>query len=295
MPVVCGSGRCGSTLLRLMLDSHPQLAVPPETSFLPVVHGRREELTAESLADLLIAFPTWPDFHLEEDRLRRELRALRPFSPSAGVRCFYRMYADRFGKRRWGDKSPGYTHHLPAVQELLPEARFVHLVRDGRDVALSLRHVWFAPGQDAATLARYWRDRVEAARAGGRSCRHFLEIRYEDLIADPAGVLNRLCQLVELPWSPAMLGYATRAAVRLGEVRDQRLPDGRIIPREQRLAQHPLVGQQLRREPVHRWRREMSEADVAIFDAIAGDLLDELGYGRGAPTTAQARIFPSTP
>ena len=288
MPVVCGSGRCGSTLLRLMLDSHPQLAVPPETSFLPEIHRRRDELTPDSLADLLVGFPTWPDFHLDAARLRTELRALRPFSPTRGVRCFFRSYAERFGKERWGDKSPGYLRHLPAVQELLPEARFVHLVRDGRDVALSLRAVWFAPGQDAATLARYWRDCVESARAGGRRCRHFREIRYEDLVADAAGVLRRLCELVELSWSPSMLDYASRASWRLGEVRDQRLPDGRVIPREQRLAQHPLVGQPLQGERVGRWRREMSAADVATFDAIAGDLLEELGYGRGAGDGAES-------
>jgi hypothetical protein len=65
MPIVCGSGRCGSTLLRLMLDSHPRLAVPPETAFLPVVHQRRSDLGPDSLADLLVAFPTCPDFHRE--------------------------------------------------------------------------------------------------------------------------------------------------------------------------------------------------------------------------------------
>ena len=283
MPMICGSGRCGSTLLRLMLDSHPDLAVPPETSFLPAVHQRRAELTASSFADLLVAFPTWPDFHLDEAQLRAELGDLRPFSPTAAVRCFYRLYARRHHKRRCGDKSPGYTHHLPAVEELLPEARFVHLVRDGRDVALSLRSVWFAPGQDAATLARYWRDCVEAARLGSRRCRHYLEIRYEDLLADAANVLRRICDFVELPWSPAMLAYAARAPSRLGEVRDQHLPDGRVISREQRLAQHPLVGQPLRPERAGRWRREMTAADVATFDAIAGDLLAELGYDRTMP------------
>ena len=281
MPIVCGSGRCGSTLLRLMLDSHPRLAVPPETSFLPVVHARRSELDADSLADLLTGFQTWPDFHLDAAELRRELRSLRPFSVTAGVRCFYRLYARRHGKPRWGDKTPYYSLHLPAVAELLPEARFVHLVRDGRDVALSIRPLWFAPGQDAATLARYWRDCIEGARAGARQVRHFLEVRYEDLVREPEQVLPRICAFVELPWRREMLDYHGRAARRLAEVEDRTLDDGRVITRAQRLGQHPLLGEPLRPDRIGQWRSAMSAADVAVFDEIAGDLLDELGYGRG--------------
>jgi hypothetical protein len=195
-----------------------------------------------------------------------------------GVRCFYRLYARRFGKPRWGDKSPTYTAHLPAVQELLPEARFVHLVRDGRDVALSLRQVWFAPARDAAGLARYWRGCIEEARAGARHCRHYLELRYEDLVSDPEATLRRLCAFVELPWSPHMLGYAGRAAARLAEVQDQRLPDGTVVTRAQRLGQHPHLGEPLRLDRVGAWRSAMTAADVAAFAAVAGDLLGELGY-----------------
>jgi sulfotransferase family protein len=288
MPVVFGSGRCGSTLLRLMLDSHPQMAVPPETAFLPGVNQRRAELGPDSLCDLLADFPTWPDFHLDPAELRRQLRALAPFSATAGIRCFYRLYAQRHGKTRWGDKTPVYGHHLPAIQALLPEARFIHLVRDGRDVALSLRSVWFAPGQDAATLARYWRDCIEGARAGGRQCRHFLEIRYEDLLRDPVTVLRQVCAFIELPFSPAMLEYPIRAAARLAEVQDQRLPDGRVISREQRLAQHPLLTHAPRLDRAGHWPQDMSAPDVALFDEIAGDLLEELGYDRRAAARRDA-------
>ena len=280
MPVVVGSGRCGSTLFRLMLDGHPHLAMPPETSFLPQVPHRQATLDADSLTALLAGSPTWPDFHLEPAELRRHLRALSPFSPAAGMRCFYRLYARRHGKRRWGDKTPGYVFHMPAIQELLPEARFIHLVRDGRDVALSLRQVWFAPGQDAATLARHWRTCVEAARAGAARCRHFLELRYEDLLREPAAVLRRVCDFVDLPWAPAMLDHPLRGPARLAEVTDQTLPDGRVIPRAQRLGQHPLAGEPPRLDRIGRWRELMSADDRATFDDVAGDLLDELGYRR---------------
>jgi hypothetical protein len=281
MPVIVSVGRSGTTLLRLMLDSHPELAVPPETGFLPAIWERREELDAETLADLVVAAPQWPDFHLDEAELRAALRALRPFSAAEGTRCFYRLYARRFGKRRWGDKTPVYGRHMPAIQDLLPEARFLHLIRDGRDVALSLRPLWFAPGQDARTLAAHWRDGIEAARRDAPACRHYLEVRYEDLVAEPERVLARVCGFLDFAYTPEMLGYPARAAARLGEVRDQRQADGRLVTREERLGFHPLLTAPPRPERTGRWRREMSAVEIAEFEAVAGDLLAALGYERG--------------
>jgi hypothetical protein len=282
MPVVVGVGRSGTTLLRLMLDSHPELAIPPETGFLPMIQQRRAELGAETFADLVVAAPQWPDFHLDESELRAELRRLRPFSPGAGARCFYRLYARRFGKRRWGDKTPVYGRHMPAIQELLPEARFLHLIRDGRDVALSLRPLWFAPGQEAHTLAGYWREGIEAARRDAPSCRHYLEIRYEDLVAEPERALRRVCDFLELSYAPEMLAYPARASARLGEVQDQQQPGGPLVTRAQRLGQHPFLTSPPRPDRVGRWQQAMSAADVGEFEAVAGDLLAALGYERGS-------------
>jgi hypothetical protein len=282
MPAVVGVGRSGTTLLRLMLDSHPELALPPETGFLPAIHERREELDAETLADLLVAAPQWPDFHLDEAELRAELRRLRPFSAAAGARCFYRLYARRFGKCRWGDKTPVHGRHMPAIQELLPEARFVHLIRDGRDVALSLRPLWFAPGQDARTLARYWRDGIEAARRDAPRLRHYIEFRYEELTAEPERVLTGVCDFLELSYTREMLAYPARAAARLAEVRDQQQPGGPLVTRAERLGQHPFLASPPRADRAGRWRQAMSAAEVAEFEAVAGDLLAVLGYERGS-------------
>ena len=112
MPVIVGSPRSGTTLLRLMLDAHPQLAIPPETGFLALGAG-----LADGAGDALENFcgnimrhppdaPNWPDFHLSADTLRAELGALDPFDVGAALRAFYRMYAARFGKSRWGEKTP---------------------------------------------------------------------------------------------------------------------------------------------------------------------------------------------
>lgn len=278
VPVVVGVARSGTTLLRLMLDSHPDLAIPPETAFLPAVHARAASLDPESFVRLVTAWPTWPDFGVGADDLLGELRELRPFDATSAVRCFYRVYAERFGKPRFGDKTPFYGGHMPAIEALLPEAAFVHLIRDGRDVAVSLRPLWFAPGRDVETLAAYWRDNLEAARRGGARCRRYVEVRYEELVREPRRVLRTLCAFLDLPWTEAMLEYPSRAAARLAEVRDQHHPDGRVVTRAERFSQHPLLGSPPLAERAGRWRQALGDEEQTAFAAVAGDTLRALGY-----------------
>jgi hypothetical protein len=99
---------------------------------------------------------TWPDFGMTAEDLRDELTRIRPLNVADGFRAFYRLYAERSGKSRWGDKTPDYVLHISDIAETLPEAHFIHIIRDGRDVGLSLRQCWFAPGHDMKGLAGHW-------------------------------------------------------------------------------------------------------------------------------------------
>lgn len=285
-PFVVGVSRSGTTLLRLMLDAHPQLAIPPETHFLPdVIHACGQGAGAGEVLELITSHRRWPDFRLDSVELGRRLEALRPFEPGAALRTFYGLYAERAGKPRWGDKTPHYTRKMPLIEQVLPEARFIHLIRDGRDVALSLMEVHFGP-DDVRGAAERWTKWIAKARRHGERVDHYLELRYEDLIADPEPVLRRICDFVQLPWDPAMLEYHKGASERISEIaRDFERPSGGPpISAEVRARQHRHVSQPLREDRAARWRREMSADDQAAFEQIAGDLLAELGYPRsGAP------------
>lgn len=280
LPIVVGAGRSGTTLLRLMLDSHPELAVPPETGFL-VPAARLAEAgggTASDLLEVLAGADTWPDFHLDSSALAAALQALAPFDVAAGVRAFYRLYARRFHKSRWGDKTPMYCLHMEAIARLLPEACFIHLIRDGRDVALSVRGLWFSPGKTTAAIAADWSRRVRAAREAGRRCR-YVEARYEDLVREPRAVLGRICEAVGLDYHPDMERYHERALERLGEHETRVGKDGRVvITREERLANQRRTLEPLDPGRIARWRREMSPAERREFAGAAGQLLAELGY-----------------
>src|SRR5918996_4165154 len=140
-PFVIGVGRSGTTLLRLMLDAHPELAIPPETRFVPrlIAAARPPEATADEVVATLTAERNWADFGLEPDAVVERLRAAAEVTPAVAVRSFFEAYAARFDKERWGDKTPVYGRRMPMIWRAVPEVRFVHVVRDPRDVAVSWR------------------------------------------------------------------------------------------------------------------------------------------------------------
>ncbi|MEI9963372.1 MAG: sulfotransferase [Caulobacteraceae bacterium] len=191
-PFIVGVSRSGTTLLRMMLDAHPQLAIPFETHFLNRLVLAGDGLSPAQFLDLVVGTPSWPNLALDADEVARALGEITPFSATEGVRTVYRLCAARAGKARWGDKTPSYLAIMPAIQRLLPEARFVHIVRDGRDTALSFKGLWFGPGDDVKAAARFWNERVRKARAQSAELGHYMEVRYEDLVLDPRAVLTRI-------------------------------------------------------------------------------------------------------
>jgi hypothetical protein len=276
---IVGVARSGTTLLRLMLDAHPRLAIPPETHFIPKVI-KALDAGEDPLAEIT-GHRRWPDFGLDESELRA--RVDRHRSPSAAdvLREFYGLYAEKHGKSRWGDKSTNYIRKLKPISRTLPEARFVHLIRDGRDVAMSQVAVHFGPDTvDAA--AEKWRSEIERARRQGPKLGHYIELRYEDLIRDPEPVLRRICEATDLEWDDAMLGYQDRAGERIAEiVRDFDRAEGDAVPAGVRAAHQANVSKPLQGDRAARWRTEMGATEVDAFERIAGGLLDELGYERG--------------
>jgi hypothetical protein len=285
MPIIVGSPRSGTTLLRLMLDAHPELAIPPETGFLtfPFEEAPDPEVSRSGFFSAITSYPLespgWADFQISAEDFERKLRELQPFSIAQGLRLFYRMYASRFQKLRWGDKTPLYCRHLRQIEGLLPEARFIHLIRDGRDAAVSLRKQWFSPGYEIGIQAHYWRDNVTTAREQGSSCRHYMEVRYEEVVRDSPTVLRAICGFLDLDYHPDMLRYHERASRRLEEHTGRARADGStVVTREARLRQQELTKQPPDVSRIGAWRSELGEEDRREFQAIAGDLLQELGY-----------------
>jgi Sulfotransferase family len=290
-PFIVGMNRSGTTLLRMMLDAHPQLTIPPETHFVPdLIKACREDgATPEDALAAMKSAREWGDFGFSDEQMLARLRALPKLRPGAAVRTFYAAYMEQQGKSRWGEKTPTYVQKMSLIQRALPEARFVHVIRDGRDVALSVLDRTVRD-LTVADIAGRWRRKVATAREDAPKLDHYTEVRYEDLILDTEPVLRRVCEFIELDWDPVVLHYHERSADRLQEMARALPGDGRAkeLSVERRMATHAMTTKPPSADRVARWREQMSTEQRAEFEGIAGDLLSELGYPTGEHAVEQA-------
>jgi protein-tyrosine sulfotransferase len=255
--VIGGCGRSGTTLLRVMLDSHRRICCGPESSVF-----RRRALEPDVLAERF-------GFGAGEVRAIHERARSRP----EFIEGFAALCLGKAGKARWAEKTPRNIGHLREIFRSFPEARFVHVLRDGRDVVCSLRThprhrvvegklVPLDTWKPVAGCARRWVRDLEASRPYWSDPR-FLTIRYEDLALRPRPALERVMAFVGEPWDDAMLEHASAPS----PFRDAT-----------RFAQNPEALSAVNTASIGRWQRDLDARDRRIFKRIAGDLLIELGY-----------------
>jgi len=283
-PFVVGVNRSGTTLLRMMLDAHPELTVPPETHFVPELIEACEsgKATAESILATITSQREWGDFGLTESQLLDAFGAIQPLDAGEALRAFYEAYAERVGKPRWGEKTPIYVKSMRKIERALPEARFVHVIRDGRDVALSIRDR-AVKEHPIPVIAERWVRRITRAREQAKRLAHYKEIRYEQLILDTEPTLREVVDFFGLPWEDAVLDYHQRSAERLEEMKRELPADGKrtSLSVERRMATHARTTEAPDAKRVSRWREQMDREQRREFEAIAGPLLEELGYVTG--------------
>jgi hypothetical protein len=267
-----------------MLHSHPNLALPPETHFFPGIvdlcQGADDPRTA--FVETLTSSKNWPSFQIDPTVFAREIALIEPFDLGAALRTVYRLYAARHGKKRGGDKTPPNAYHMVLIQEVIPEAHFIHIIRDGRDVALSVKDLSFGPNtiEDAAA---WWSMLLWRARGQVESLRNYIEIRYEDLVLSTEATLREVCAFIDLPWDPAMLRYYEKFEERLSEARVGKSAEDAVMDQTTtRKHFNELVGQPPQADRVGVWRREMSGDDQRAFEEIAGEVLIDLDYAVGA-------------
>lgn len=295
-PFVVGVNRSGTTLMRMMLDAHPDLTMPPETHFVPELIDVAEagDATPEALLATITKQREWGDFGLTEEQLLAAFRAIDPLNAGDALRSFYGLYAERAGKPRCGEKTPIYVKSIRKIHGALPEAKFVHVIRDGRDVALSIRDR-AVKEHPIPKIAERWVRRIGQARRQSKKLPDgaYMEIRYEQLILDTEPVLRDVCEFFELDWDDAILDYHQRSAERLEEMKRELPADGKrtTLSVERRMATHARTTQAPDPSRVSRWREQMDREDRRTFESIAGELLAELGYATGDGPGTEPRDF----
>ena len=275
--ILLGVSRSGTTLLRVILDRSPGIAIPDESFFVPLLarrHGRKVD--RECFLDDVARIPTIRDWGVPVADVAGRVRPGMP--TGVAIAAIFDAYAEAAGKPRWGDKTPLYMRHLELLDGLFPDAQYVHLIRDGRDAALSFLQMpegtftrtWAHP-RTPEQFACLWRKEVGDARSLGRhvGASRYHEVRYEELVAEPKATVRAICAFAAIPFEPAMLDYTDAV-------------DVSAKPHQQRLLIPPTSG-------VRSWRADMPADEVAAFDSVAGDLLGKLGYEVGSSSSGAAR------
>lgn len=275
---IVASARSGTTFLRLTLNAHPLVAVPPESRFITELWSGEDAVDRDTFLAALSEHKRFLAWGLSIEDVRRQLGERKTLPYTDAISGTYEAYVAKNGKRYWGDKTPRYVEHIPFLAEKFPEARFIHLVRDGRNVALSYSHVDFGP-KNVARAARLWQRRVGAGIRDGRSLPpgRYIEIRNEDLATDTETEVKKVCEFLDLEFDPKMLDEDERAKGEVSKVTHHHTPEASG------------------RKHYSEWHEEMSPGDVEVFEAVAGKTLSALGYERRYPTpSAWARLKAAT-
>ncbi len=276
---IVGCPRSGTTLLRRMIDAHRQIAITRETHWIAKRFERRQGVTPDGLVtpellSWLLSDEKFTRMRIGQDELEGLVAGEEPVSYSTFVTGVFDLYGKGQGKRLVGDKVPGYVRSIPTLHALWPEARFVHIIRDGRDVSLSainwsrtykLARKFSTWTEDPITTAAVWWEwHVRLGREDGGSLapKLYHEVRYEELVSEPAKECEKLCSFLNLPYDDAMLKF------------HERLPDPRSYAKKK---WRPII------VGLRDWRTQMPAEDLERFEAAAGELLEELGYPRAVP------------
>jgi len=266
---IVGCGRSGSTLLQTLIDAHPNIAIPPESHIYNRFGGafeyygdlsiqrHRRRFIDDLLNDVFVQM--WNlDISVED------VEQAASSSTRAGIiEALFSLYARSNGARRWGEKTPEHIRWLPLIREDFPDARLIHLVRDGRDVAEAFQRMIYGPvsalglGEEWRRDVMYWRDYQN--RIGSEN---MLLVKYEHLVETPEKVLKDVIEFIGEPFIDTTDDYA-----------DTGLSDTYSTQ-----SWHTSLRKEITTDKIGVYRRRFSERQIETFEYIAGDALKAYGY-----------------
>ncbi|MGQ0430821.1 MAG: sulfotransferase family protein [Microthrixaceae bacterium] len=264
---VVGMPRSGTTLMRSIMNAHPSVAMAPETHFVDHwmrLHRHTDVADPGGFARLWGEFCDSKHFRtlgVEADELEARIRASGPPSFQSMFTAMLEAYAERIGKPRLGEKTPGNYRYLDTILEWFPDGRVLFMIRDPRAVVASFQALdreWTDKPVDS--IAVRWRRSVEMAEGWARDQRVLL-VPYEALAHAPEPEVRRICDFLDEPFAPEML------------------QSGRGVSGGEQLKFQGEVTT----ESVERWRTQLSPRDIAVTEHLARAPMRRWGYQPSAP------------
>ena len=251
-----------------MLNHHSKIAVPYESHLLntfmreiPYYGDLQNATNLERLVDDILVTDVIQDWDPKLDRAQL-LQSIQEPTFKAVFEGIMNHWTKATGKSRWGEKTPHHVDYWETLSDFFPDAKVIHIYRDGRDVALSLKRARFGP-KTIYTAAKYWTNYLDRVRKVQKEIpkEHFFEVRYETLLDQSESVLKDVCSFLGETFENGMLDFHQTKAVYNTDAQNRANLHKPLIKGNQQ-----------------KWKQEMSARSVSLFESVAGDELKQLGY-----------------
>ncbi len=269
---IIGSGRSGNTLLRSILSGNSDISIPPESYRLPFAIKRFHIFSnkdwKEVVSEVLSEFENCKEFYTWDIELPKVHKRLENIDESKRTlsNIFDELFCTYSGKhspdsRIWGDKTPMNTMYLDWIGSVFPESKFIHIIRDGRDVASS--YLKMERYETILEAANRWTNSIDLAQAFGSKIKeNYMEIRYEDMVTNTEESIKKVCDFIGINYNSDMLDHTSQVE-KLGDT-DK--------------AHHSNLSKPISSDSIGKWKHNLSESDQESITKLLHKPLLRLGY-----------------
>lgn len=257
---IVGMNGSGTTLMLNCLNAHPELyGFPRESKTIPYYYYRKQQYGDLAVAENFRRL--WDDYSsqscfqwvpgAQEDSQVPEPISSLPRTLATVIDETFSYFAHRHGKQRWCEKTPMYAQHIKILHEMFPHACFIHMIRDGRSCAVSFHRRW---GYNPKRTVYRWKRVIRAARGQAEeSGARYMEVFYENLAADPATEMRKVCEFIGVEYDEKVLSPSRRPA------HSGSSADGIVKSSKD-------------------WKKYLKPSQIVALENIAGRTLCDLGY-----------------
>lgn len=284
---IIGNPRSGTTLLRLMLNNHKNIVVPPECGFAVWwydnyknwnQHLSQNKQHVESFIHDLSTSRKVETWNLDYATLGDFIQAKKPANYTELVSSVYIYFgiSNQRTFQRWGDKNNFHIQYIDVLDNIFPNSLFIHIVRDGRDVACSYRKLKqkkfrskYAPNLpfDIAEIASEWTENIQMAVSQFQTigCHRVCQVRYEDLVTASQVELTKLCEFLEEPYDEQMLNYYVYN-------RQEEQEPAEFLQWKSKTLESPTTSE------IGKFQVKLTSEEIGLFESIAKPILVQYGY-----------------
>ena len=269
---IIGSGRSGNTLLRSILSGSSDISIPPESYRLPFAIKRFHIFSNRNwkyvLSEVLSEFKNCKEFYTWDISLEDVHNRLENIDESKRTLSnifdeLFCTYAEKhsLGSKVWGDKTPMNTLYLNWIGDVFPQSKFIHIIRDGRDVVSS--YLKMGRYDSILEAANRWINSIELAQAFGSKIKeNYMEILYEDLVTNPDKSIKEVCAFLDINYNSDILDHTSQVE-KLGDT-DK--------------SHHANLSKPISSESIGKWKHNLSESDQESITRLLQNPLRRLGY-----------------